>query len=1460
MSRPTMTPSAGERMQRFVGDRVRFTLEWPEAPAGTVARLRTSLGRAKADRAAVIATLGGGRTFAGLAWRDIPLIPDGPGRWSLDMPLTEAGWFRAKPFCLLPNHAQAWPAGDDIGLSVHPDCLRSGNTIYCAFVRMFGATKTLCATRNALLDEQMTVLDKHGWTAIPPSGTFRDLTAQLDHIAGNLGCRILHLLPVTSTPTTYARYGRFGSPYASQDLTAIDPALVVFDKKTTAVDQFRELTYAAHLRSMRVILDIVVNHTGWGSRLQERHPEWFKRQADGTFHSPGAWGNTWEDLVELDNRFPALWEQFAEALLTWCRRGVDGFRCDAGYMVPLPAWQYITARVTAEFPDTVFLLEGLGGSWDATASLLGEGGMQWAYSELFQNYDGRQVQSYLDHCITMSPKVGALVHYSETHDNDRLAKRGRAWSLLRNRLAALTSQGGAFGFTCGVEWLATEKLEVHQSRGLNWGASGHIVEELGHLSRLVTDHPCFLDEAVLERLSPDGDPVLAIRRTSAEGLDQVLVLINTDMDAAHDITLPTLHLLGGPTGTSLQSTLGLVDLLGQALPAPALSNDGAGNSQATFRLAAGGAWCLAATPAPRGLGGDHYRSARAQAAWAYDCLHQVVADEDLGPCEWRALAGWVAADPVRFLASLPALDPAGARAGLMPALLNASAKADLPAVVRWSLADLGRVVPVPPKHWLLVRDTSPFAASLSAHSDQAVRSTGAPRHARSLLVNEGYIACFPPVDEAGDAVLLLERFDYHGRQVAGQVRFLRTVPDPRPRAPQDGMALLTNGRGGMARLAVDLGKIHSKYDCLLGANLHPTAPSDRHFLAKRLRVWVNADGFISPLDASNLAVFTPGPPARWTFVAAAGDGHAVNLELEADMPDGKNATVLRFRRPADAPVWGTALPAGCTVLLIVRVDIEDRSFHSETRRSPGSERHFGNNCHPLEGRPGFIFAPAPERTLRTYLADGGDHGRYTHEGEWCEGIPHPVEASRGMANSGDAYSPGWFELTLAPGAGSTLVVAVAGDEPTDAELSAPDAHAQRLDAAITRAQVGSDDGFGRDLAAGLQAYVVRRGAGRTVIAGYPWFLDWGRDTFIAARGMLAAGMHDEVRQLLATFGRFEENGTLPNLLNGDEAANRDTSDAQLWYALACEELAAIVGDDLYKTPVVGGGRTLGDVLRALATGYLTGTPNGIRVDPASALVWSPPHFTWMDTNYPAASPRTGYPLEIQVLWIRLLRQLERIRSPATTEPWWALADRAEAGLAQYWLEDRGYFGDCLHAANGEPAAKAVLDNALRPNQLFAVSLGVVTGERAKRCVAACLRYLVVPGAIRSLAPLAVAPPLPVYGADGKILNDPDHPYWGRYEGDEDTQRKPAYHNGTAWTWPFPVFCEALAMAWGRSPGALETARAYLGSMDLLLAEGCIGHIPELLDGNAPHQQRGCDAQAWGISEALRVWKVLGRGA
>ena len=957
--------------------------------------------------------------------------------------------------------------------------------------------------------------------SFPPSGKLRDLARQLPHIVQTLGCRVLHLLPVHPVPTTYARFGRFGSPYAALDLTAIDPALVEFDHRTTGVDQFCELTSAAHALGARVFLDIVINHTGWGAVLQENHPEFFLRKPDGTFASPGAWGRTWDDLVELKQDSIVLWDMIADALLIWCRRGVDGFRCDAGYKIPVTAWQYIIARVQEEFPETIFLLEGLGGSWEATETLLTDGGMQWAYSELFQNYSGREVANYLDYALRQSRHMGLYVHYSETHDNNRLAAwksdegrvtsdvsgtppvtrhsspaiPNRAWSLLRNRLCALASVSGGFGFTCGVEWLAAEKINVHDCAGLSWGSRDNIVSELAKLNQLLADHPCFFDGARLTRVSPPDSPIYALFRESAEGKDSVLVLVNCDVEKENMLTLSLADLKFPILNFKF-------DLLGQPLP-----KISAGKGQTTITLTPGAAFCLAATERPAGLSGDAYRRARAQAASAIAALNKIIPAENLGNWDWKWLAEQVERSPENFLAA--AAEFASRRAGTPLAQLipDCEAQAVFPRVVVWRLLDHRRVTPVPPGHWLLIEDSAPFRATLEMQNGKGGRQNGGARaiHVQSIPAGKNYVAAFAPREDAAEAELTLERHAATSQKVSAAVRFLA----PEPQSPTsnlqlptpDSLLLLTNGIGGMARLCVDLGRVNSKYDCVLGANLHPTLPVDRHVFVKRIRVWVNADGFLSPLDAKNLSSFEVGPPATWQFVANAGDGRTVEIELRAKMVEGQNTTVFQFSRPATGQAGGKQLPSDTKVSLTVRFDIEDRNFHSETKRNGSADYHFSTNCHEIQNSKfkiqncvGFEFTPAPDRQLRVFA----NTGEYHPQPEWCENIPHPVEQSRGQTGSGDAYSPGWFEIPLPKGAVVTLV--------TTAEASAPSYEVppsggpDRLQPELRA--------FESQLIRAARQFVVRRGEGKTIIAGYPWFLDWGRDSLICARGLLAAGMAD----------------------------------------------------------------------------------------------------------------------------------------------------------------------------------------------------------------------------------------------------------------------------------------------------------------------------------------------------------------
>ena len=1352
---PALRPAPGSRHLRFVGDTMRFELSLDQSAGPFKARLRTTLGQAKEVLKSIIMPVEFASTPTDEGWRDLEMTSSGSA-WHIDLPLNETGFFKAIAWVEDSSGFQHWVKGDNITISVHPTHTRFGNTIYCAFPRLFGSTKTTNQPATSPLDEPLAKLEDGGWTIIPPSGTLRHLKAELPHIIGRLKCKWLHLLPVNPSPTSPdARMGRYGSPYAALDLTALDPALVQFDRKTTGVQQFVELTNETHRLGGFVMLDLVINHTGWGSALQENHPEWFRRLDDGNFESPGAWGTIWEDLVEIDPKSVELWQQLANVFLVWCNRGVDGFRCDAGYKVPLPVWRFITAKVRMEFPDTVFLLEGLGGGWDETESLLTEGGMQWAYSELFQEFSGSQVAGYLDHAHEQANQIGPLAHYSETHDNDRLAKRGRDWSLMRNRLCALTSINGTYGFTCGVEWLAEQKINVHGAAGLNWDANRNIVDELAELNRLLAAHPCFRDGTILTRLSSDDSPVFALLRESKCGAE-LLILINLECDKENEVELNLPPVWQRAT-----------DLLTQCLGRVLVKSD-----SGAYRLAKGAAHCLQhSNPKPK-------------------------------------------SPPISTQ--------------LVRCVESGTHSAIYPSVIRWNVSNANRVTMIPAGHNLLIQHDYPFRVSLRDTTSKSVSI-----NLQSHFVKDRHV-------RNGEWNLKLIGFGEQTCCISSTIKVLPTEPDMDSvigsfelrEHEQLPISLLTNGGGAMSRMSVWLGTVQSKYDCVLAANLHPNLPVDRWVMAKRLRVWVNVNGFQTELNRRRFYSANIGEHACWVYIVPASNGHSIWIEITAKLIRGQNT--IRF--------WLKSVGAkqADKVEATVRLDIEDRSFHGETKLNAETENHFREVTRPLSEGVGFEFCPSPERRLVVHASCG----RFFAEEEWCRDMPHPIEMTRGQEASGDAFSPGWFQLPIESDRAANLLISV--NEPNIQLL-------EQVDIPDKHNWTDGWAGFGQALNSAMDAFVVKRGKAKSIIAGYPWFLDWGRDSLIAVRGLIAAGRLDEARAVVGLFGSHEQDGTIPNAIFGNDDSNRETSDAPLWLALAIKELEDKLDECFYDQQTDDGGRTFFSVVKNIGENYCNGTPNGIRMDSDSCLVFSPMHFTWMDTNHPAGTQREGYPIEIQALWIRLLSQLAKLEPNGE---WASILVKAEQSFFKlFWCGERGWLADCLLAKPGQPAVESRVDANLRCNILTPISLGVVTGSIARANVDAAAQHLLVPGAVRSLAPLPAVTPHEIRH-NGELMNDPTSPYWGRYEGDEDTCRKPAYHNGTAWTWFLPQFCEALVRAWPGDTLATKAAKGYLGSVAGLMNEGCLGQVPEILDGDAPHQQRGCDGQAWGASEALRVWCLL----
>jgi len=649
----------------------------------------------------------------------------------------------------------------------------------------------------------------------------------------------------------------------------------------------------------------------------------------------------------------------------------------------------------------------------------------------------------------------------------------------------------------------------------------------------------------------------------------------------------------------------------------------------------------------------------------------------------------------------------------------------------------------------------------------------------------------------------------------------------------------------MLKLPVAWTELGSRYDSLLAANMSRDYPENRWIMFTRCRAWLVFQGYSQALNTDCLEAFAVNDLGGgfWRYHVPTGQGENIWLTMGLNLVSGENALQMTFyRHPSDDR--DDHLADNKPVQLILRPDIENRSFHETTKAFTGPEDHWPQSVRPYP--QGFEFRPDSQHRLRVQVSSGG----FIPEPEWQYMVHRAVDAERGQDPDSDLFSPGYFSVALEGNqqAGFSADIALAAD---DGPLQKAPSAGQYAGSFETENNTRYSPQ--KILARALDDFVVQRGEHKSVIAGYPWFLDWGRDALIFVRGLIAARQLAKSQAILKQFGQFEQQGTLPNMIQGNQAANRDTSDAPLWFILACDDLLRAENNDAFLEADCAG-RSVGDIILSIGKGIMAGTPNGIKMDPVTGLVFSPIHYTWMDTNHPAGTPRQGYPIEIQALWYAALRLLSRVDRAENQDQWSRLSLKVQSSIINlFWQNDLGYLSDCRHAAADQSALEATADDALRPNQLLAVTLGAVSDEDLCRRILASCEALLVPGAIRSLADRPVAYPIEIIH-QGTMMNDPHHPYQSKYSGDEDSRRKPAYHNGTAWTWPFPLYSEAWWMTYGSE--SRQTALAWLTSGVRLLDRGCVGHIPEILDGDFPHTPRGCDAQAWGASELLRVWIKL----
>lgn len=645
--------------------------------------------------------------------------------------------------------------------------------------------------------------------------------------------------------------------------------------------------------------------------------------------------------------------------------------------------------------------------------------------------------------------------------------------------------------------------------------------------------------------------------------------------------------------------------------------------------------------------------------------------------------------------------------------------------------------------------------------------------------------------------------------------------------------LVTNGIGGYAMGTLG-GARTRRYHSLLTASLHP--PTRRTVTVADLDTWIEINGRRFPLVTHEWAAGVVLPDGYRhlehfeldgtipVFTWALGD---VQIVQRIWMAHGRNTTYITY-----------TYRRGCSrVRLVTRPLCTYRDHHHLTRGGfPIDVKHADNAPWPdghlltVSARPE---RSAPDAQPYRILTN---RGSVFEETEWWWNFHLSADKARGEDDQEDLFAAATITAELALGETLALAVTTEDDDPLPWE-SALRAEQDRLRALIEQAALPPDaPPWIRQLVLAADQFIVTRAigdeTGKSVIAGYPWFSDWGRDTMIALPGLaLAVGRADDAASILWTYGRYMDQGMLPNRFpDNDAEPEYNTADAALWYFQAVYAWYQVAGPQHPLLPA------LYDVLAEIVRWYERGTRYHIARDPADGLLFAGEpgmQLTWMDIKADGwvATPRIGKPVEINALWYGALRVLAELsivlgRSQDAAR-YTALADQVYSSFnARFWYSG-GYLYDVIDGPDGD-------DPTLRPNQIFAVSLpfSLLEGERAEAVVQSCARELVVSCGLRTLAP-------------------DENNYHGFYGGDR-LQRDAAYHQGTAWAWLLGAFVTAHYRVFGD----IDTAASYLQPLVDHLSDHGLGTISEIFDGDPPHTPRGCPAQAWSVAEALRAWRTL----
>ena len=556
------------------------------------------------------------------------------------------------------------------------------------------------------------------------------------------------------------------------------------------------------------------------------------------------------------------------------------------------------------------------------------------------------------------------------------------------------------------------------------------------------------------------------------------------------------------------------------------------------------------------------------------------------------------------------------------------------------------------------------------------------------------------------------------------------------------------------------------------------------------------------------------------------------FEKQIFMVYGQNTTVITYGA-FDRPVT-----------LVLRPLAAFRDYHHLTRRN---DRLNGD----VDIRSGLMsFQPYPEFPP-LHIAHNGE---FQARGDWYYNFEYAVEAYRGLDSREDLYCPGEFVFDLAVGESAYVIVSLSTKDTKDTKddqsahllISLERGTGDEVNA-LRQAEIDRRNKIVQSvpkcpgLGLSADAFLVRRSDARaTIIAGYPWFTDWGRDTMIALPGLaLVTGRFDEARDILAAYAHFCDEGMIPNRFpDCGDVPEYNSVDATLWYVYAVDRFLAYTEDYNFVW------ETLWPVLREIIRYFVRGTRYNIHLD-CDGLLYageSGVQLTWMDAKVGdwVVTPRQGKPVEVNALWYNALcvmRDLaDRYGESGLSAEYASLARKTATRFAEaFWNPDAGCLYDCL--TDTEP------DAAIRPNQIFALSLPhrMLDVARERSILDVVERELLTPYGLRSLSPSDAA-------------------YRGTYGGDP-YSRDGAYHQGTVWAWLMGPFITSWVRIRGEEADVRTSARRMLRPLLRHVEASGLGHISEIFDGDSPHASRGCFAQAWSTAEVLRAFveDVLDKG-